>query len=246
MGRPESFRSAQRPIDLDILFYNDLVSRVDALEIPHLRLQERAFVLVPLAEIAPDLMHPVLKVTVKELLRGIDRKGVIRVERSLKLRIEHDVQQAAPLVPISLSRAGVTNLSRIIQIANGSRGVLFHAELDIFADLKPEQAGVHMSRFSNVLEAVTAEILPEPSPDIESLAKRLAQQVVRTQYAIRSEVHIRAHSPMMKVTPISAKPVEELYTLISMASSTQEHTRCLVGVGNRGDDRLPVCAGYGP
>ncbi len=176
--------------------------------------------------------------TVKELLRGIDRKGVIRVERSLKLRIEHDVQQAAPLVPISLSRAGVTNLSRIIQIANGSRGVLFHAELDIFADLKPEQAGVHMSRFSDVLEAVTAEILPEPSPDIESLAKRLAQQVVRTQYAIRSEVHIRAHSPMMKVTPISAKPVEELYTLISMASSTQEHTRCLVGVETEG---MTVC-----
>ena len=77
-----------------------------------------------------------------------------------------------------------------------------------------------------------------PSRDIESLAERLSRQVVQTQGAIYSEVHIRAHSPMMKTTPISGKPVEELYTLIGIAASTQDHTKRLVGVETEG---MTVC-----
>ncbi len=238
MGRRESFRNAPRPIDLDILFFNDLVLADETLCIPHPRIQERAFVLAPLAEIAPDLVHPVLKSTMQELLGKVDRKGVRRVERSLKVRLEHDVQNGKPTVPVSLSRAGVTNLRRTIQIANGSRGISFFAELDLFVDLKPEQAGVHMSRFSDVLESLAAEVLLESSPDIESLAERLAQQVMHTQSAVRSEVHIRMQCPMLKVTPISARQVEELYTLIGIASSTRDRTRCLVGVEAEG---MTVC-----
>lgn len=238
MGRRESFRNAPRPIDLDILLFNDLVFADETLRIPHPRIQERAFVLAPLAEIAPDLVHPVLETTIRELLKRIDQKGIQRVERSLKVRLEHDVQNGKPTVPVSLSRAGVTNLQRTIQIANGSGGISFFAELDLFVDLKPEQAGVHMSRFSDVLESLAAEVLLESSPDIESLAERLAQRVMRTHSAVRSEVHIRMRSPMMKVTPISARQVEELYTLIGIASSTREQTRCLVGIEAEG---MTVC-----
>ena len=241
MGRVESVPNAPRLIDLDLLFYNDITFTSEDLEIPHPRLQDRVFVLVPLAEIAPKLVHPVLKVTVEEMARAAWPAGVRKVDRSLRLRLDHDVQQATPSVLVSLSRAGVTNLQRIIHMANGSRGILFYAELDLYADLKPEQAGVHMSRFSDVLESLAGEIVLEPSPDIESLAERLAREIVRTQSATRSEVHIRAHSPMMKVTPISAKPVEEIYTLIGIASSTEEKTRRLVGVETEGMTACP-CA----
>lgn len=238
LGRPDAPRNAPRPIDIDILFYEgQIVDRPD-LRIPHPRLHERAFVLVPLAEIAPDLTHPELQATVQELLAGVDQAGVKRMDRSLRPRIERDVQQARPTVPVALSRAGVTNLRRIIRLADGGEGALFYAELDLFADLDPEQAGVHMSRFSDVVERLVEELPLEPSHDIESLAERMARQVVQSQGAVRSEVRIRAHSPMTKVTPITGRSVEQLYTLVGMAASTRERTRRLVGVETEG---MTVC-----
>jgi GTP cyclohydrolase-4 len=74
-GKPNS----PRPIDIDILFYGDQVIKTKELEIPHPRLTERAFVLVPLAEIAPKLVHPVNGKTVKKLLKAItEKQGVFK------------------------------------------------------------------------------------------------------------------------------------------------------------------------
>ena len=71
LGRQESFRWGPRVIDLDILFYDEQQIQSEDLQIPHPRLHERRFVLIPLVEIDPHLTHPVSKRTVQELLNHL-------------------------------------------------------------------------------------------------------------------------------------------------------------------------------
>ena len=72
LGRVPGKSDEPRPIDIDILFYDDQIIETPELVIPHPGLTERAFVLVPLAEIAPELVHPVNGKTIKELIKGVD------------------------------------------------------------------------------------------------------------------------------------------------------------------------------
>jgi len=81
VGRVERFRNGPREIDIDILFYDNVVYKDKELEIPHPRLQERDFVLQPFADINPDFSHPVLKKTIRELLDTLpeEQRSVIKI-----------------------------------------------------------------------------------------------------------------------------------------------------------------------
>jgi 2-amino-4-hydroxy-6-hydroxymethyldihydropteridine diphosphokinase len=78
LGRIPSVRYGPRKIDIDILFYDDLILDSPELTLPHPHLHERAFVLVPLAELAPERIHPVLGKTIRQLLADVDTSGVKR------------------------------------------------------------------------------------------------------------------------------------------------------------------------
>lgn len=77
MGREKTFKNGPRLIDLDLIFYGDLILETEQLKIPHPGLHERAFVLIPLMDIAPDWEHPILKQPIRKLAEKINQQGVI-------------------------------------------------------------------------------------------------------------------------------------------------------------------------
>ena len=79
MGRIRGVHWGPRIIDMDILLYGELIINTERLKIPHHHMHERAFVLKPLADIAPDIMHPVLGLTVREMLAGVGDSGVRKI-----------------------------------------------------------------------------------------------------------------------------------------------------------------------
>lgn len=79
LGRKASFPNGPRLIDIDLLFYDDLVLDTPVLTLPHPRLHERGFVLLPMMDIAPEFVHPVLKRTVREMAASCDLAGITQV-----------------------------------------------------------------------------------------------------------------------------------------------------------------------
>jgi len=74
----EPVLNGPRPIDIDILLYGEKSVEMPGLIIPHPRMEMRNFVLVPMVEIAPELVHPLLKKSMKELLNGCGDKAIVR------------------------------------------------------------------------------------------------------------------------------------------------------------------------
>lgn len=79
IGPPKAIARGPRVIDIDILFYGDSVIQTPQLEIPHPRMANRKFVLVPLAELATDFIHPTLRQSIRELLVTTPDKSAVRI-----------------------------------------------------------------------------------------------------------------------------------------------------------------------
>ena len=80
MGRKRGIKNAARIIDLDLIAYNNEIVENETLILPHPRLSERAFVMKPLAEIAPEWRHPILGIKIDKLINNVSKQKITRID----------------------------------------------------------------------------------------------------------------------------------------------------------------------
>jgi GTP cyclohydrolase-4 len=223
VGRARGTRRLEaRPIDIDLLVYDG--------ENVQPQLDTRPYNAVPLAEIAPHL------------IAGVSANGRVR-RRERGLRFDTDRQSEEPEVRLSLSRAGVSRVRRVVHLEIDGRPAVYNGEFSMVADLAADRSGVHMSRFAEILEEATLEVLADATKParIERLAEAIAREIVLSQRAVRAEVRLRARFGLERWTPVSGKRGEETYTLVGIAHADESGTRRVVGVEAEGMTACP-CA----
>jgi GTP cyclohydrolase-4 len=152
-----------------------------------------------------------------------------------------DVQSSTPETRVSLSRVGVTGVEKVIRVkANGSED-LYHADFKCLVDLNPRQAGVHMSRFEEIVGEAIDEVVLGEAFRAEVLAAHVAERVRERQGGLRAEVSVTARYPETVKTPASGLDTQEIYVLFGTAVASLRGTRTLTGVQAQGMTACP-CA----
>ena len=162
-------------------------------------------------------------------------------ETSTTLRTVPDVQSGLPATQVSLSRVGVTGVEKVIRVRNGGGENLFYAEMECFVDLEPKQAGVHMSRFEEIVGEAIDEVVLGEAFKAEVLAAHVAEKVRERQEGRRAEVSLTARYPEIVSTPESGIDTQEIYVLFGTAVASERGTRTLTGVQAQGMTACP-CA----
>jgi GTP cyclohydrolase-4 len=152
-----------------------------------------------------------------------------------------DVQSGAPETQVSLSRVGVTGVEKVIRVNTNGAENLYHAEFECFVDLNPRQAGVHMSRFEEIVGEAIDEVVLGEAFRAEVLAAHIAQRVRERQGGLRAEVSVTARYPETVTTPVSGQRTQEIYGLFGTAVDSLRGTRTLTGVQAQGMTACP-CA----
>jgi GTP cyclohydrolase IV len=157
--------------------------------------------------------------------------------------LENDLQASLPEVPLGLSRAGVTGVSKAIRIRYGDYEKQIAADIECTVDLDPAQKGVHMSRFPELFEEAIEEVVIGEAFLVEVLAEHIATHVVERQQALRAEVRIAARYPIERTTPVTDLPTQAMVSLIGIAAASSYGVRRLVGVEAAGINACPCAQG---
>jgi GTP cyclohydrolase-4 len=241
IGRQTRTPLEARAIDVDILLIEGVAVDFGRFEVPHPYLASRAFNLIPLAEIAPGLVDPRSGKTIAELAAAVPHERFVRKTRAIHFAANR--QEEEPDVRLSLNRVGVSSVKHVIRTRIGGHERSFLGDFTMVADLAPDKSGVHMSRFSELLEAATLDVLArsEKPARVEDLTEQIAREIVGSQGALRADVRLRAEFALERWTPVSGRRTEETYTLVGIAHADANGTRRVVGVEAEGMTACP-CA----
>jgi GTP cyclohydrolase-4 len=154
-----------------------------------------------------------------------------------------DVQAGLPATQVSLSRVGVTGVEKVIRVRDGENENLFYAGLECFIDLNPRQAGVHMSRFEEIVGEAIDEVVLGEAFKAEVLAAHVAERIRERQNGQRAEVRLTAHYPETATTPESGQSTQEIYVIFGTAVASAAGTRTLTGVQAQGMTACPCAQG---
>jgi GTP cyclohydrolase IV len=152
-----------------------------------------------------------------------------------------DVQASVPATQVSLSRVGVTGVEKVIRVKADGAENLYHANFECFVDLEPRQAGVHMSRFEEVVGEAIDEVVLGEAFRAETLAAHIAERVRESQHGRRAEVSVSARYPETVKTPATGHSTQEIYGLFGTAVASEPGNRTLTGVQAQGMTACP-CA----
>jgi GTP cyclohydrolase-4 len=152
-----------------------------------------------------------------------------------------DVQASVPATQVSLSRVGVTGVEKVIRVKADGAENLYHADFECFVDLEPQQAGVHMSRFEEIVGEAIDEVVLGEAFQAEVLAAHIAQRVRVRQQGRRAEVSVDARYPQTVSTPATGHSTQEIYRLFGTAVASERGSRTLTGVQAQGMTACP-CA----
>jgi GTP cyclohydrolase I/GTP cyclohydrolase-4 len=151
------------------------------------------------------------------------------------------VQASVPATQVSLSRVGVTGVEKVIRVDADGGENLYHANFECFVDLEPRQAGVHMSRFEEIVGEAIDEVVLGEAFRAEVLAAHIAERVRERQQGLRAEVSVEARYPETVSTPATGHSTQEIYVLFGTAVASQRGMRTLTGVQAQGMTACP-CA----
>jgi GTP cyclohydrolase IV len=154
-----------------------------------------------------------------------------------------DLQASEPAVQLSLTRAGVTGVSKAIRVSHEGSQTVMAAEIECTVDLDRAQKGVHMSRFPELFEEAIEAVVDTEALHVETLAEHIAGHIVGRQSALRAEVRITAHWPVRRTTPVSGLHTQEMVSLVGIAAASQDAVRRVVGVEANGINACPCAQG---
>lgn len=134
-----------------------------------------------------------------------------------------DTQDNTPIVPVHLTRVGVTGVKKLLKIERvGKRPIILIPTFDAFVDLPSTQRGIHMSRNPEAISEVLEEVLEESAVEIESLCAEIVNCLLKKhKYAKKAEVSMKSDFIIMKESPVTKHKTQEMTKIMADAIGTR-------------------------